>query len=145
MKFSVQIAFLPLAELRLFGESPLSTQCFLCAIRKQSLLGGAATLPGRSQVHTFSAFHPTSSVPTKEEGTMLYFCLWEGQDSMEPQQSELKDPLKAFEFKSRLLPVAGPSNHLFQHLASVIIKWNRLSTWLELLKTGQMVLHGSSE
>lgn len=54
-------------------------------------------------------------------------------------------PLKAFEFKSRLLPVAGPSNHLFQHLFSVIIKWNRLSTWLELLKTGQMVLHGSSE
>lgn len=47
--------------------------------------------------------------------------------------------------KSRLLPVAGPSNHLFQHLASVIIKWNRLSTWLELLKTGQMALHGSSE
>lgn len=87
MKYSVQLAFLPLAELRLLGESLLSTQCYHCAIRKQSLLGGAAPLPGRSQVHTLPAFYPTSNVPTKEEGTMLYFCLWRVRIPMEPQRS----------------------------------------------------------
>lgn len=76
MEYSVQIAFLPLAELLLLGESLLGTQCYHCAIWKQSLLGGgAATLLGRSQVHICSLFQLTSSVPTKEERTMLCLCL----------------------------------------------------------------------